>query len=289
MAATPSSAGPNEVPIDAPDRLAEVARLVRAEGYAIVTGVLDAAACEALIAEVDRVELEHGIGFGQSEFEGFHTRRIFNLIARGPRFRELVIDERVLELVEGILGEGVLLSGTTSMHIGPGETAQLLHADDGMITLPRPHPATMVTTLWALSEFTKDNGATRLVPRSHLEPERAPKDESGLVPLVAEMPAGSVLVLHASTWHGGGSNTTSDVERYGLSIQYVAGWCRQQQNLMLGTPREVVATYPRRLQELIGYSMYRNVMGHVDRKHPLSLLGEDVPPEMVWEKMSRRS
>lgn len=288
MAAVPATGGANEVPVDAPDRIAEVARLVAADGYAIVTGVLDAAACEALVAEVDRVEREHAVGFGESEFEGFHTRRIFNLIARGPRFRELVVDERILELVEGILGEGILLSGTTSMHIGPGETAQLLHADDGMITLPRPHPATMVTTLWALSEFTKDNGATRLVPGSHLEPERAPKGEDGLAPIVAEMPAGSVLVLHASTWHGGGANTTADVERYGLSIQYVAGWCRQQQNLMLGTPRDVVATYPRRLQELIGYSMYRNVMGHVDRQHPLSLLGQDVAPEMVWEKMSRK-
>jgi ectoine hydroxylase-related dioxygenase (phytanoyl-CoA dioxygenase family) len=56
---------------------------------------------------------------------------------------------------------------------------------------------------------------------------------------------------------------------------------------MLGTPREVVTTYPRRLQELIGYSMYRNVMGHVDRQHPLSLLGEDVQPKMVWDKMKK--
>ena len=56
---------------------------------------------------------------------------------------------------------------------------------------------------------------------------------------------------------------------------------------MLGTPREVVASYPRRLQELIGYSMYRNTMGHVDRQHPLSLLGEDVQPDMVWDKMKR--
>ena len=56
---------------------------------------------------------------------------------------------------------------------------------------------------------------------------------------------------------------------------------------MLETPRETVAGYPRRLQELIGYSMYRNVMGHVDRNHPLSLLDEDVKPEMVWDKLGR--
>jgi len=102
------------------------------------------------------------------------------------------------------------------------------------------------------------------------------------------MPAGSALVLHGSTWHGGGANRATEAERYGLSIQYVAGWCRQQQNLMLGTSRELAATYPRRLQELIGYSMYRNVMGHVEREHPLSLLGVNAVPDMVWEKMADR-
>ncbi len=282
-----ATASLNTVRVDATDLIAKVERFVAADGYAIVTDVIDQATCANLIAEVTRVEREFGIEFGKSDFEGFHTRRIFNLIARGPCFRELVIDETVLGLVEAILGDGILLSGTTSMHISPGETEQLLHADDGMISLPRPHPATMVTTLWALSEFTKDNGATRLIPASHLDSERAPRPEQESTALVAEMPAGSVLFLHASTWHGGGPNSTSNVERYGLSIQYVAGWCRQQQNLMLGTAREVVAGYPRKLQELIGYSMYRNVMGHVDRQHPLSLLGEDVLPEMVWEKMSR--
>ena len=97
-----------------------------------------------------------------------------------------------------------------------------------------------------------------------------------------------MLVMHASLWHGGGPNSTEDVQRYGLSIQYVAGWCRQQQNLMLGTPQELVANYPRRLQELIGYSMYKNVMGHVNREHPLTLLGASIAPEMVWDKMAKK-
>ena len=257
---------------------------VNAEGFAIITGLLEAEACQALVEEVDRVEKEHGIAFGNNDFEGFHTRRIFNLIQRGPRFRDLVIDETMLGVIEEILGVGFLLSGTTSMHLGPGETPQLLHADDGMITLPRPHIPTLVTTLWALTNFQANNGATQLVPRSHLRPEMPrPGEEHETVS--AEMPAGSVLILHGSTWHGGGRNTTPDQERYGLSIQFVAGWCRPQQNLMLGTDPEVVARYPRRHQELIAYSLYPNVMGHVDREHPLTLLGLEVEPNMVWERM----
>jgi ectoine hydroxylase-related dioxygenase (phytanoyl-CoA dioxygenase family) len=278
----------NRVSAETTDLAKTVATMVEADGYAIVTDVLDANQCQALVDEVDRVERDFEIAFGNNEFEGFQTRRIFNLIARGPKFRDLVINETVLESVEAILGDGFLLSGTTSMHIGPGETPQLLHADDGMITLPRPHPATMVTTLWALTEFTKDNGATRFIPGSHKRPSIVPSPEEESEALCAEMPAGSLLIFHASLWHGGGSNSTADFERYGLSIQFVAGWCRQQQNLMLGTPPELVASYPRRLQELIGYSMYKNVMGHVDRQHPLTLIGSDVAPDMVWEKMQSK-
>ena len=266
-----------------------VAAAVNESGFAIVTDLLDPETCRALVAEVERVEREHEIGFGTSEFEGFQTRRIFNLIARGEAFRNLVVDDTMLGVIDALLGDGFLLSGTTSMHLSPGETSQLLHADDGMISLPRPHVATMVTTLWALSEFRPDNGGTLLVPGSHLEAEM-PRPGETHSPIAVSMPAGSALVLHGSTWHGGGNNTTRDEERYGLSVQYVAGWCRQQQNLMLGTDRALAAAYPRRLQELIGYSMYRNVMGHIDRTHPLRLLGVERPPEMIWEKMdSERS
>lgn len=277
----------NVISANADDLVASVEALVEADGYAIIHDVIDDTTCGQLIAEIDRVEREFDVTFGQNGFEGFQTRRIFNLIARGPSFRDLVINETILQSIEGLLGEDFLLSGTTSMHIGPGETLQPFHSDDGMITLPRPHPATMITTLWALSPFTSENGATRLIPGSHKRKGITPGPDHEDQSLFAEMPAGSVLVLHGSTWHGGGANTTDHDERYGLSIQFVAGWCRQQQNLMLGTPRDVVASYPRRLQELIGYSMYRNVMGHVDREHPLSLLGTDVKPEMVWDKLGR--
>jgi ectoine hydroxylase-related dioxygenase (phytanoyl-CoA dioxygenase family) len=274
----------SSIQIDTADVATIVAQRVESDGYAIVDGVLSADRCDALRAEIDRVEVEFEIAAGTNEFEGFETKRIFNLIARSESLRELPIDEGVLGIVEAVLGEECLLSGTTSMHIGPGETPQLLHSDDSMITLPRPHPATMVTTMWALSEFRADNGATHLVPGSHLN-ENVPKPGDRHEPTIAEMTRGSVLFLHGSTWHGGGHNTTVDEYRYGVSVQYVAGWCRQQQNLMLGTPPEQVAVYPRRLQELIGYSLYKNAMGHVNREHPLSLIGLDVEPVTAWEKM----
>ncbi|MBW2316440.1 MAG: phytanoyl-CoA dioxygenase family protein, partial [Deltaproteobacteria bacterium] len=167
--------GLNTVSADAPDLGSQVQTFVEADGYAVIDGVLDESSCKLLVEDIDRIERDDEIEFGGNEFEGFRTRRIFNLIARGQRFRELAINESVLAGVEAILGEGFLLSGTTSMHISPGETAQLMHPDDGMVSLPRPHPATMVQTLWALGEFTAENGATRLVPGSHKKPGIVPE------------------------------------------------------------------------------------------------------------------
>lgn len=262
---------------------ARAAARVERDGYVIVHELLEPDRCARLVREIDRIERERSTPHGANDFEGFRTRRIFNLIAHGPLFHEVVIDPTLLAIVEAILGEGFLLSGTTSMHIEPGETDQLLHPDDGMVTLPRPHPPTMVTALFALSAFRAENGATRLIPGSHRDPAIMPSPASQADAIRAEMPAGSAVILNASTFHGGGANTTANVDRHGLSVQFVAGWCRQQQNLMLGTPREVVARYPRRLQELIGYSIYRGVMGHVERAHPLRLLGTDVESKMVWD------
>jgi ectoine hydroxylase-related dioxygenase (phytanoyl-CoA dioxygenase family) len=277
----------NVVSATSADLADTVGPMIDRDGYAIITDVLTAEQCAATIAELQHLETAYDIAEGTNDFEGFETRRIFNVMAKSEIIRNLVLDATVLPLVESILDPGLLLSGTTSMNIGPGETPQMLHADDGMVSLPRPHPATMITTLWSLSEFRSDNGGTHFVPGSHAWPAM-PRPETDVEFTVASMPAGSVLVFHASLWHGGGRNTSTE-RRFGLSIQYVAGWCRQQQNLMLGLTPEQVATFPTRLQELIGYSLYKNVMGHVDRKHPATLLGTNVEPNMVWDKMTRRT
>ncbi len=281
-AASPTVVEP--IPAATPDASGQIAATVEAHGYAIVSDVIDPAACSALVAEIQLVEADYDITEGTNDFEGIETRRIFDLLSKTAMVRELTINPVVLNGIEAILGEDPLLSGTTSMNIGPSETDQLLHTDDGMITLPRPHIATMVTTLWALSEFRAENGATRLVPDSHRF-DRGPRRDDTPETLTADMAPGSVLFLHGSTWHGAGANSTADERRFGLSIQYVAGWCRQQQNLMLGADLDQVATYPRRLQELLGFSLYRNVMGHVNRESPAKLLGVEEEPNMVWEKM----
>ncbi|MDZ4825484.1 MAG: phytanoyl-CoA dioxygenase family protein, partial [Actinomycetota bacterium] len=83
-----------------------------------------------------------------------------------------------------------------------------------------------------------------------------------------EMPAGSVMVFHGSLWHGGGANTTADEWRLGVNVQYCPGFVRQQQNPYLGIPAEIAETFPDRLLSLLGYRLYKGIMGHIDGKSP---------------------
>jgi ectoine hydroxylase-related dioxygenase (phytanoyl-CoA dioxygenase family) len=171
----------------------------------------------------------------------------------------------------------------TAIEMHPGQEAQPLHADDGSIALPRPHPTVVCVALWALTDFDHTNGATRLVPGSHQRDRRPAKGEQE-EHVEAEMPAGSVLLYDGSLWHGGGTNA-SDGRRVGIVVNHCAGFLRQEENQLLAVPRELAATFPRRLQEMLGYGVYRGLMGHVDQQDPGVLLDPDTPTDMVWKRM----
>ena len=158
------------------------------------------------------------------------------------------------------------------MDIGPGERLLGLHADDGFFKIGRPHRPMMSTTIWALTDFTADNGATRIVPGSHRDPGHPEPDDDSIA-IAAEMPAGSVMIMDSQLWHCGGPNTTDDDWRLGLNVQYVRGFFRTQQNQYLSIPHEQVPTYPQRLRELLGFELYRGIMGHVDGVSPAAALG----------------
>jgi ectoine hydroxylase-related dioxygenase (phytanoyl-CoA dioxygenase family) len=125
--------------------------------------------------------------------------------------------------------------------------------------------------MWALTDFTEANGATRVVPGTHLA-DHSPDYGAPYDSVAAEMPKGSVLVWHGSLWHGGGANTT-DQRRVGLAMNYCAGFIRQQENQQLGIPREVAADFSPRLRELCGYGIYRGLIGHINKCDPIGSLG----------------
>jgi ectoine hydroxylase-related dioxygenase (phytanoyl-CoA dioxygenase family) len=194
----------------------------------------------------------------------------------------------VLPVVEGVLDPGLLISSLSSIAIGPDEQAQPIHADDQLIPIARPHVSLICNTMWAITDFTEENGATRLVPGSHRRDE-APNPLERYDTVAAEMEKGSVLVWVGSLWHGGGANRT-DQRRVGIAMNYCAGYVRQQENQQLGVPPSLVKTFPRRLQELIGYSVYNGLIGHIDKKNPAQVvLDENQGVDMVWDLLDARS
>src|SRR5262249_51120059 len=146
-----------------PRHLAAIER----DGYTIVEDVLTPTELDALLAEVGNLERALGIDFASNDFEGRRTKRVYNLLVHGPLFEAIPVHPRVLPIVEGVLDDGCLVSSLSSIAIHSGERAQPIHADDQLLPLPKPHVPTVCNTMWALTDFTEANGATRIIPCSH--------------------------------------------------------------------------------------------------------------------------
>lgn len=247
----------------------DVVRRLDDEGYAIVEQVLPRD--EALAIGVELRRLLDGVPTGRNFFEGYHTRRLYAIYGKTRILDPLTLHPLVLGALEHVLGPHFHLSGPTGIEIGPGEVEQILHRDEDIYPVPRPHPQLVTNVMWAFDDFTKANGATRLVPGSHRSDGQTPPDGDIVF---AEMPAGSVMLYVGSLWHGGGANTT-DKTRLGAAIEYVVGWLRQQENHMLAVPSHVLRTLPKRLRELLGCNIYPPFVGYVDGRHPDRALGID--------------
>ncbi len=260
----------------------EHAARIDQDGYTIIEGAIELDLIDALAEDLERLEREKGVEPVGNSFEGAATWRIYNLLAYGELYERIPVHPNVLPVVERVLDRGCLVSSLSSIAIGPGESAQPIHADDQLIPIPKPHPATVCNTMWALTDFTEENGATRIIPGTHTA-DRSPDYGAHYDSIPAEMPKGSVLVWHGSLWHGGGANRT-DRRRVGIAMNYCAGYIRQQENQQLGLPRELVARFSPRLQELVGYGIYRGLIGHIDKQRPADLLlGDDGGGAMVWD------
>ena len=251
-------------------------------GYTIVEDAIDPDLVDGIVEALARLEQELGAGPADNLFEGTSTTRVYNLLAHGPVFEQIPVYPAILPITEGVLDPGLLVSSLSSIAIGPGETPQPIHADDQVIPLPKPHPATVCNPMWALTDFTEANGATRIIPGSH-KAASSPDLVTAYDSIPAEMSKGSVLIWHGSLWHGGGANTTS-TRRVGIAMNYCAGYIRQQENQQLGLPVDTVRHFSPRLQQLVGYGIYRGLIGHIDKNVPANLLlgaGED--DSLLWD------
>lgn len=265
-----------EIPRFGSDTNAEtVSAALRDHGAVIIERLIDDATCDRLHAELQ--PWLDATPYGADEFSGVHTRRTGGLLTRAPSSVELVGHPLVLDVVDRTLWPKKTtfqLHLTQSIAIGPGSPAQYLHRDHWCFDFfPFPRDVDVeVSTIWALTDFTEERGATRVVPDSHRTADevRYTPDES----LPAEMPRGSVVLYLGSTVHGGGENR-SDQVRIGINVDYVLGWLRQEENQYLTYSLDEVRTFPERIQRLLGYEPGAYALGYIEGgRSPMTLLSD---------------
>lgn len=230
-----------------------VVGLLEADGACIVESLLDLQQVAALSAELEPI-IESS-AFGTDRFVGRRTRRSGALLAQAPASHDVAMHPLVLETAKQFLSQWtskIQLMLTQTIAIGDGEPAQLLHRDrlawGGHI--PRSIEP-QLNTIWALTDFTGENGATRVVPGSHLWPDDRVANEAEITQAV--MPAGSVVMYTGSVIHGGGENRSGET-RVGLNMDYCLDWLRQEENQYLSYPPEVASKFPSELAGLVGYT-----------------------------------
>jgi ectoine hydroxylase-related dioxygenase (phytanoyl-CoA dioxygenase family) len=233
------------------------------DGVVVVDGLASASTVDAILGEMSGYI--DATPTGSDDFSGHRTRRSGALVARSPASHELIRHPLILDVTGRLLhrASSFQLHLTQTIAIGPGEPAQSIHRDQwafDFFPFPADHHV-QCNTIWALTDFTEDNGATRFMPGSQDLPDsfHHTLDET----VAAEMTKGSCVLYTGKVYHGGGANR-SDADRIGLNITYDVGWLRQEENQYLSVPREVAETLDDEMLRLIGYRIGAYALGYVD-------------------------
>jgi ectoine hydroxylase-related dioxygenase (phytanoyl-CoA dioxygenase family) len=254
----------------------EVSDLLKAHGAVVIERLVDDELCDRLLAELE--PWWESTPLGGDDFSGRNTRRTGALLSRCPSSVAMVAHPLILDVVDRTLWEKKTtfqLHLTQSIAIGPDSAAQHLHRDQWCFDFfPFPRDVDVeVSSIWALCDFTEANGATRVVPDSHRTPDdvRYKPDQTA----AAVMPRGSVVLYLGSTVHGGGANHT-DAPRFGVNVDYIVGWLRQEENQYLSYSLDEVKGFPEKIQRLLGYEVGAYALGYIDGgRSPMTLLRDD--------------
>ena len=244
-----------------------IAEALNATGAAIVENCVS----EALADRVAQELRPHFDAVGDAyyaDFEGYRTLRLSEILARSRASAELIGESLTLGVVDQILLPHCInyrIGSCTGVEILPGESAQVLHRDDGIYPLSIQGMELQVSAMWALTDFTAANGATHVLPGSHQGPPRSVSTRAEHT-VQAAMAKGSLLLYLGSVLHGGGANQ-SDAPRMGLINTYSLGWLRQEENHYLAIPREVADSYPERIRALMGYEPHGPILGGYPGKY----------------------
>jgi ectoine hydroxylase-related dioxygenase (phytanoyl-CoA dioxygenase family) len=212
------------------------------------------------------------------DFYGWKTTRVNAVLRKSPASQALLLHARVLSIVDAVLGEHCdwyQLNLSQAIRVHPGERHQIPHCDDAMWPCAKNGVEYMINVMWALDEFTVENGATRLWPGATVTDTACldPRDAT-----VAQMQPGAALLYLGSIAHGAGANV-SDRERTGLVFSYCLGWLKTYENMFLSYPPEIAHNFSPQVRALLGYRIHRPNLGHYEGQDPSILFNP--PPSSL--------
>lgn len=258
------------------DQFAAWLGLIERDGFCVIPGALSSDTIEALDADLELAFEKSPMGDG--DFYGYRTKRFGSLLRRSPVAQQLVLQPLILSLARHILGpacDRIQLNVAQAIAIHPGEIEQFPHCDHDMWPGAKGEHEYLLNVIWPLTEFTGQNGATRVYPGTH---KRQISDPSELgEPVIAACNPGDAICFLGSTVHGAGPNSTTDIRR-AVVVGYSLGWLKPYENLWLAYPPHIAKSFSRELAELAGYSQHRPNLGNFEGQCP-SILLDDCPPE----------
>jgi ectoine hydroxylase-related dioxygenase (phytanoyl-CoA dioxygenase family) len=232
------------------------------QGFVVLEGLLDDAALAAARAHAD--DLLADVAWSDNDFDGRRTRRVYSLLNRLGAFEPLLTQPAIHRYVSDALGDVYQFGMLLLSAVDPGQGAQMRHFDAGAYPLPRDREVE-INTIWALDDFTADNGATMIAPGSHAWPKERRPSADEMVPVV--MPAGSVLVYSGRLWHHAGENR-SEATRRALICEHVVPWLRPGDNHILATGVDRLAKLSPELRRLAGVAAASTYLGFVGGQDP---------------------
>jgi Phytanoyl-CoA dioxygenase (PhyH) len=236
----------------------QVIEVLRSDGCVIIDSFIPPSSLSQVQAELRKLVAD--APFGENEFDGFATRRIFDPLARTRVLDDLLLHPLLAETVRSLIGPAQF-GMTILSDVKPGEVAQRLHRDSSIYPLPFGFGPVELNTIWAIDDFNRTNGATVLSPGSHLL-ETSPSEYPSIALARATMTAGSVLFYDGRLVHGAGRNNSS-CTRLALIVEHVVRWLRPAENHTLAVPRSIAVTLPEPLQDLLGYNQHGSFLGDV--------------------------
>jgi len=240
------------------------------EGFVVLDSMLDERQCQTLSSELE--PWFEATPRCQGDFYGWNTTRVGGLLSKAPSVHNLVLDPYILAIAEALLKPNcdcIQLNLTQAVRVHGQERPQAPHRDEEMWPWPTQGRHWLLNVMWAVSDFTEENGATRLWKRSHrgaLDRNADPAES-----IAGAMKRGSALLFLGSLTHGAGENLTA-LPRTGIIVSYCLGWLKSYENQFLTYPREVAAKFPEDLQRLIGYRMHRPNLGGWEGQDPIEYL-----------------